>query len=113
MIEHWIARHGSARLLGRIGMVSIVAMALLLRASAAPAAKKEAASPDAHEITAFIDKRVPRPQPNFAPSDLVEYRGEKLPISTWASRRGDSTPHPLCAQLRVMTMAEAMEPTHR
>jgi type III secretion system-like peptide-binding chaperone len=56
MIEHWIARHGSTRLLGRVAMVGVIAMTLLLRASAAPAAKKDAASPDAHQISAFIDK---------------------------------------------------------
>jgi len=56
MIEHWIARHATARLLARVTIVGTLAMAPLLQTSAAPAAKKEEAAPDARPIAAFIDK---------------------------------------------------------
>jgi hypothetical protein len=52
--------------------------------------------------------RLPTP-PSLTANDLVEYRGERLPLATWAARRGDSTPFPLIAQLRAgMSLAEAL-----
>ena len=53
MIEHWLRRQAAARFLAMVGPV---AMALLLHTSASPAAKKEAAAPDAREIAAFVEK---------------------------------------------------------
>jgi type III secretion system-like peptide-binding chaperone len=56
MIEYWISRQGSAQLLSKVALVGIVAMTLLLLASAAPAAKKEAALPNAPQIAAYVEK---------------------------------------------------------
>jgi hypothetical protein len=50
-----------------------------------------------------------RPRPIFTAHDLIEHEGMKRSIAEWATSRGDTTPAPLLAQLRVgMTMAEAM-----
>jgi hypothetical protein len=56
MIELLSLRYASLRVLARFAVAAIVAPALLLHTSAAPAAKKQEAAPDARGIAAFVDK---------------------------------------------------------